>query len=329
MNELIFQTEVSWYQNIKDTMSQNKESIAQILYGIKTGGQFAAQVEKVRAELDPEKRKYLKQDLPVIMWQGVFSKRSKAGLQYLNGIICIDVDHISAEEIARLKDKMKNTPWVVSAFLSPSGDGLKILVNTTVTTVKDFDNCYAQLIETFSEMFGCDVDKNCRDYSRACYASYDPDIYVNPDPEFYSYFYNPQYDGMPTYTNGQIGSNGTYVITPSTPQNAFLNMLNAQCQGLTDEQILEILDRRFHRYPKNYMVGHRRDSIFKQAGVLCRAGIDQQKASEYLISQFIPTGFPAAELSDEVFKSYRANAAVYGSERGNYKSYSEYKRQRL
>ena len=60
---------------------------------------------------------------------------------------------------------------------------------------------------------------------------------------------------------------------------------------MTDEQIIKILDIRFQKFPDNYIDGNRTHSIFIQAEELCEAGIDIEKAINYLESRFLPTGY--------------------------------------
>ena len=67
-------------------------------------------------------------------------------------------------------------------------------------------------------------------------------------------------------------------------------------------------------------------SIFIQAKELCEAGIDIEKAINYLESRFLPTGYDKEKLRYEVNRSYGKNAEMFGMKRGEYKPYSEYKK---
>ena len=97
---------------------------------------------------------------------------------------------------------------------------------------------------------------------------------------------------------------------------------------MTDEQILQILDRKFHGYKHNYVDGNRTEAIFVQASKLCKAGIPQDKAIEYLKSQFLPTGYQETKLVYEAGRGYEKNSALYGIERGDYLPYNEYKKKK-
>lgn len=324
----ILSTEVSWYWNISDTIGSNKTDLKSILYGIRTGGDngvITSRVNKVRAEIDKDKRRELKKELPVIMWQGQFSQRSKQGLLSLSGILCIDIDHLPEHEIVRLRSIFTTVPWIISAFRSPSGDGLKVLIKTSISTVTDYENCYCQLMDYFLTTFGCKVDKNCKDISRACYASYDPDIYVASSIKDFPYVFDPKYTARVSSTGVIPAKNGYSSISLIRKHSAFLNHLQSQIQGLSDNQIIEILDRRFSRYPQNYTDGHRTKSIFAQATKLCLAGIEDSLALAYLKKKFLPTGYDEHKLEYEAGKAYEKTSGRFGSERGDYKSYHNYK----
>ena len=93
---------------------------------------------------------------------------------------------------------------------------------------------------------------------------------------------------------------------------------------LTDEQIIKILDIRWSKFPNNYQDGNRTKSVFIQASALCKAGIEMDKALDYLKSKFLPTGFDEGKLGRAVYNAYEMNKHLFGSERSNYRSYNEY-----
>ena len=329
----IFETRVSIYDNIRDTNNVRTATIESLLRCIQCGGKtgdVAHKIESIRIESDKEKRSAMKKELPVIMWQGTFNSRCKSGLKSLSGILCIDIDHKSEPELSKIMGMLVNVPWILAFFRSPSGDGLKVLVKTSVQTAQDYENCYAQLIDIFHQSFQCDVDESCKEYSKACYMSYDPGLYVNRNVQDYPFSYDPSYDRPCSVAGGHTATHGgiQFNAVQPTSQEMFINHLTAQSQNLTDEDILRILDKKFHRYPRNYEVGHRRDSIYNQAIVMCKAGISDAKASDYLKSQYLPLCAPIDELENEIKKAYTNFQQQYGSERGQYKSYQNYLKSR-
>ena len=117
-----------------------------------------------------------------------------------------------------------------------------------------------------------------------------------------------------------------YRATQITPTDRFLATLRSLKSPMTDEQIIKILDIRFRGFKDNYIDGNRTHSIFIQAKVMCEAGIDIEKAIDYLKTRFLPTDYDENKLIYEVNRSYEKNADMFGMKRGDYKPYSEYQK---
>ena len=70
------------------------------------------------------------------------------------------------------------------AFISPSGDGLKVAYRLTseITDHNLFSNLYRYHADMISGGYGVPCDKT-HDVSRPCYLSHDPDLYLNLNAE--------------------------------------------------------------------------------------------------------------------------------------------------
>ena len=145
-------------------------------------------------------------------------------------------------------------------------------------------------------------------------------MYLNPNPSRYDYI-----PSIPIPV--QVPTQPAYVST--TPTNAQAGSAQniptfpLSYSSMTDEKILRILDLEFSRYPQNYQDGHRTISIYQQASKICKAGIEQNKAIDYLMSKFIPTGYNENKLKYEAGRAYQKND--FGCERHNYVPYQLYK----
>lgn len=292
--------------------------IGGFLRTISTGGNNGSLlplINLIRNEDDDKKRRELKKRLPVIMWQGQFSRRSKECIQRLSGVMCIDIDHLSADEYTRIKRELCLSPWVIAIFKSPSGDGLKVLVKTDVSIIAIYENCYRQLKKMIESTYRCEADNNCINYGQGCYASFDPDIYVNQNPQTLNLEYNPAFDDKPKATQATTSAN-TYNPQPLSPVAMFLSQLG---NGLSDDDIIEIADKRFQRYSNRYKDGYRTKSIFVQSSALCKAGIPIGKALDYLKEHYLPTGYDEAKLEYEACRAYEKNKDLYGTDRSSYR----------
>ena len=304
---------VSMFRNAVDTYNSTQVSVTALLECIKTGGSIKGPIEEIRR--DPLINKRRKPELPIIMWQGTFSHRADSGVVSLSSLMCIDIDHKTADELRMLRSYLMNEPWVFAMFRSPSGDGLKVVVKTDNYDANHYKNCYRQLEALFQERYGITPDNKCEALSQGCFASYDPDIYVNQDVQDLHLEYNPAYEDLPK-TSGQQASTKPYSQKVMSPVDMFLSQLG---NGLSDEDIIEIADKRFARFPKRYTDGYRTKSIFVQASTLCKAGIPLEKTIDYLKKHYLETGYDETKLEYEASRAYNKCAGEFGTERGNYR----------
>lgn len=323
---------VTYFPTIATTTPAGIENIGILFETIRVGGKdgnLKRNVEEIRRyPHNKDIRTSLKRNnLPVITWQGVFNPRENKGVQSLSGLMCIDIDHCSDKELELYKPPLISEPWCVAVFLSPSGDGLKVIVQTDNYDIAAYHNCYCQLEEYFLVNYGVKPDKNCEPISQGCFASYDPEIYVNLNTIPFHLEYNPLYDKnrLGASASGASAS-GVYQTMPPTFMQRFQNALSTAINGMSDEKIIEILDRRFSRYPQNYQDGNRTRSVFAQAVILCQAGIPQVKAADYLMSRFLPTDFLKEKVLRETANAYSKNGTFFGIERGQYLNYPNYRK---
>ena len=295
---------VSVFNNIWDTDNENLTKncdVKTILDIIRTGDYgVAAKINAIRNHLF------------VITWQGIFSRKNNNGCVSLSSLVCIDIDHQAGLDLNCIKQTISSWPFVLAYFLSPSGDGLKVVIIT--------DNQVEQL---FSDAFGIQPDSRCEDLSHPCYISYDPGIYYNPNATSWHYEHKPEFDRILKQQSHQGPNDGT--VLELSPYDKFMAQMNKIRCPLTDDQIINILDIKWSKFPNNYKDGHRTKSVFAQACGLCKAGIEMEKALDYLESKFLPTGFDKDKVGRAVYNAYDRNQHLFGSERSNYRSYNEYK----
>lgn len=261
------------------------------------------------------------------MWQGIFTQRNNNGCKSLSSLVCIDIDHQTEQDLEHIRQIIKTWPFVLAFFVSPSGDGLKVIIRTDNYSIDDYGNCYRQVENLFTDAFGIQPDSRCEDLSHPCYISYDPGIYYNPNATSWHYEHKPEFDKskQPQNYSSSSGNNTTQPDKPFLTAEGFIAEMNRMRCTLTDDQIINILDIRWSKFPNNYQDGHRTKSVFAQACGLCKAGIEMGKALDYLKSKFLPTGFNEDKVERAVYNAYERNKHLFGSERSNYRSYNEYK----
>ena len=136
-------------------------------------------VEKIRTSTDSKERTELKKGLPSICFSGEFARREDAALIKHSGLIAIDFDHVN-ERLPELRKRLEKDTHTFMLFLSPSGDGLKLVVK-----IPDSIETHAMSAAALTDYYGDEKLDEFRDVSRICFESYDPDIYYNPFSEVF------------------------------------------------------------------------------------------------------------------------------------------------
>jgi hypothetical protein len=174
---------VSAYENVWDTNGQEID-LLEFLNGIKTGSIQRDLIEQIRSCKEKKKRMKLKESLSNIIPTGLFRDASDKGQLKPSGFISLDADNV--EDVDSMKEDItKICPFVFSAFKTVSNNGLKILVKipSDPTLHKDL---FKALEDYFYENYGLKIDRSGKNLSRRVYASYDPDLYLNPDSEIFN-----------------------------------------------------------------------------------------------------------------------------------------------
>lgn len=162
------------FKSLRNTKPDQVVSLLEVLNEI-ASDKYKVQIEEIRRQENPSKSP-LKDKLPLFTPTGIFNYRSIAGLEEYNGIICLDIDGVSNP--SELKEKSKLLNWVYAAFITPSGQGLKVLVKTQATP-ETYKQQELLVAEAFNNLTSASRDNHCKDIARIQYLSYDPDIYIN------------------------------------------------------------------------------------------------------------------------------------------------------
>ncbi len=154
-------------------------------------GKWIDSIEKIRAEYaraksegrDPKKAvAHLKKKLPGVLWSGRFKNREKPVAEKLlahSGLLCADLDDLG-ERLSEMRTKIIVSPHLHSVFRSPTGTGLKANFRVAADAGKHAASFFA-VEQHVLELTGIKIDGQCKDVSRLCFVSYDPDLWLNPD----------------------------------------------------------------------------------------------------------------------------------------------------
>ena len=271
---------VTIFQNIRDTDTPFFRDVHLILDRIKDGvGSTKELVQKIRLEKRKPERNELKKQLPAICFSGTFNKRSDASIIQHSGLICLDFDgYTKQKDLLHDKEMISKNKYTFSVFISPSGNGLKVLVKIPAD-VDNHTNYFNSLEKYFNSPY---FDKTSKNISRVCYESYDPLIYVNDNSSVWDVIEEPEYTEVSRVRD-----------QPTIP--------------ITDEnKIVEILVKWWtKKYPMQD--GQRNNNAFVLAMAFNDFGINKSLAS-YVLNQYATSDFPLSEIAITIDSAYRHTA---------------------
>src|SRR5690606_956303 len=139
-------------------------------YGIKAAidlirsDKYKDDIERLRNSDNDNIKNVIKKNLDYFCFSGTFKARNIKSLIKHSGIICLDFDDLSHDQVSELFVKLKQTDIVLAAFISPSGYGLKVLVK--INPKKHLESFHS-LSQFFDDNFEIKPDKGVNDSTRA------------------------------------------------------------------------------------------------------------------------------------------------------------------
>jgi len=149
---------------------------------------FLVQLRQVQ-NIDAKKYRELKTKLPYVVGASFNPPYRKIEHFAKTNHLILDIDHLSQKEIniEELIDKLHHDQRILLLFKSPSGDGLKVFfkVNEPFYDHGKYSLFYKIFAQKFAKEYQLDqvIDNCTSDVSRACFVSYDPDIWHNTSCE--------------------------------------------------------------------------------------------------------------------------------------------------
>jgi hypothetical protein len=275
---------VTIFQNIRDTDTPFFRDVNIILDRIKEGaGTTKEIVKRIRQEKDKSERNEIKKQLPAICFSGKFTKREDLSLTEHSGLICLDFDgYQKQKELLQDKETLSKNKFVYSVFISPSGNGLKVLVKIPAEP-DNHKNYFNSLEKYFNSPY---FDKTSKNISRVCYESYDPLIHINPNSSIWDTIEEPEYTEV-----SRVRDKATIPITD-------------------ENKIVEILVKWWEKkYPMQE--GQRNQNAYVLAMAFNDFGINKSLAS-YVLNQFATSSFTLAEIATTIDSAYR-NTTNFGT----------------
>ena len=93
---------------------------------------------------------------------------------------------ISLENVEEVKANLISIPYTYSAFISPSGNGVKVLVKCD-NDISSHTTAFNNLRGYYDKIVGVESDRSVKDITRLCFVSYDCELYLNETSEVFKY----------------------------------------------------------------------------------------------------------------------------------------------
>jgi len=179
---------VSIFKNIKSIAPIKDTSVLKVLESIRSS-EYKNRIGLIRVERDKTKRNELKSKLPYVTFCGTFTSRANSNLKTHSGLACLDFDNVV--NLEDLRKVINEDGFTFASFVSPSGDGLKVLVKIPqIDNNNDYQDYYIELVNHYKKYH--DLDEGTKDLARACYLSFDEDVFINSESELFTdKFYRP------------------------------------------------------------------------------------------------------------------------------------------
>lgn len=178
----LLHTQISIYSSVHDTVG-SAFSFGDLVNNIKNGA-YTEQIHELRNETEEIKKRSKKLTLPAVTISGLFgNRRRENNLLRHSGLIQVDIDKIS--EPYKLKSELINDPYVLVLFISPSGNGLKIIARIP-PIVEKHRHIFNLLEKYFLLKYKLKIDQSCKDVSRLMFVSDDPQLYLNPAAKIFT-----------------------------------------------------------------------------------------------------------------------------------------------
>jgi hypothetical protein len=170
---------VTIFKNFNEVVEH--KTIATILEEIKTG-KYKPGIIYLRKSLSEKKEEAYnkaKKSLPAFTPSGKFvGGRKLEFLTEYSKFIILDIDKLSTNDLQKSKSIAAQSEFTYACFISPSGNGLKILVKIE-TPKTEHKETFLKVQAYYENILKLEIDKSGKDLTRLCFYSWDENLYLN------------------------------------------------------------------------------------------------------------------------------------------------------
>jgi hypothetical protein len=285
-------SEVSLFRNFAQLTGHC--SITSVLSDIQSGTYHASieAIRKLMAENKTGEAEKLKKQLPGFTPSGKFENGRKADrLTTYSGFVILDLDKLNPEQLITTKATAVNELFTFAAFISPSGNGLKIIVPVT-SAAEHHKIAFQQVAEYYQQVLQVAVDPSGKDVSRLCFLSYDHGCFLNLNAEQFKVNIEPE-----LIIANESGKEKDKVQqkTPQNNETADWSAIFSQCVDFTQRKI-------------SYHNGSRNSFVHLLACNCNRIGMPEGIAENLILQTY---NLAAPEARSTIHSAFANNSAEF------------------
>ncbi|MGZ9675647.1 VapE domain-containing protein [Flavobacterium sp. GNP001] len=270
---------VTIFKNFNEVVEH--KTIPTILEEIKTGKYKPGIIylRKSLAEKKEEAYNKAKKSLPAFTPSGKFvGGRKLEFLTEYSKFIILDIDKLSTNDLQKSKSIAAQSEFTYACFISPSGNGLKILVKIE-TPKTEHKETFLKVQAHYENILKLEIDKSGKDLTRLCFYSWDENLYRNENASTF---------------HTELVSVSAQTVIPSVvegtqqPTTNNSDAIYNHCVNFTEKKV-------------QFVNGSRNVFVHQLACNLNRKGIALQQALGYILTDF---GYDEKEVTQAVNSAY-------------------------
>lgn len=320
---------ISQYRSISDTTSKNWIEFDKIIEVIRQPPLEIVNLTQRLNNLYSTDNNLYKQEklkLPIFCASGCFKYRSGdlSNLEQYSNILILDFDwdNPKPDVIEEFRQKLiqyATALHIYSIWKSPA-KGLKAaLIHDNSDPARHSELFLSVKNNLFPKT--PQLDMTGKDLARACFISYDNQIFINTDPNLVEYHFDPCQAPQPSpiqpISKKTSTSFGHFVHTPEE------RLLNGLYQGAcSDKTLIEKMIKTFRATnPNYYMDGNRHAEVLRRATLFCKNGVLFENAVKSLIGQLgenSKAGLKNADIQSMVNSCYNKARGEFGVSRSTF-----------
>ncbi len=270
---------VTIFKNFNEVVEH--KTIATILEEIKTGKYKPGIIYLRKSLVEKKEEAYnkAKKSLPAFTPSGRFvGGRKLEFLANYSNCIILDIDKLSAADLQNAKHLANQSEFTFASFISPSGNGLKILVKIN-SDKANHKEAFLLVQAHYEAILKLEIDKSGKDITRLCFYSWDENLYLNENSKTFE-----------TEVKEEIQN----IVLPTLP-------LVTKPEPIEDQYAIYNHCVNFTEKKVQFVNGSRNVFVHQLACNLNRKGVALQEALGYILTDF---GYDEKEVTQAVNSAY-------------------------